>query len=116
MNALAFKRLGRLQSIRRWLYKSGDLVDKPKRLGYNYHMPTIYRQDSFEVMIYTNDRPAHVYVFKADGEVVIYLGSEIAPPRVRTNIGLGRADERRALIIVGEHDVEFWMEWRRIHG
>ena len=44
-------------------------------------MPTIYRQNGFEVMIYTNDhRPAHVHIFKADGEVLIYLGSDITPP------------------------------------
>ncbi len=80
-------------------------------------MPTIYRQDGFDVMIYTNDHvPAHVHVFKADGEVVIYLGSGNSPPRVRTNIRMGRADERRALIIVAEHDEEFWAEWGRIHG
>lgn len=80
-------------------------------------MPTIYRQDGFEVIIYTNDhRPAHVHVFKAEGEVIIYLGSEAAPPRVRTNIDMGRNDERRALIIVAENNAAFWEEWRRIHG
>ena len=32
-------------------------------------MPTIYRQDGFEVMIYTNDhRPAHVHIFKAEAQ------------------------------------------------
>jgi hypothetical protein len=80
-------------------------------------MPTIYRQNGFEVMIYTNDhRPAHVHIFKADGEVIIYLGSDITPPKVRTNIGMGHNDERRALIIVAENNEAFWEEWRRIHG
>lgn len=80
-------------------------------------MPTIYRQDGFEVMIYTNDhRPAHVHIFKAEAEVIINLSTGAAPPRVRTNIGMGRADERRALIMVAENDEAFWIEWKRIHG
>lgn len=80
-------------------------------------MPTIYRQDGFEVMIYTNDhRPAHVHIFKAEAEVIINLSTATGPPRVRTNIGMGRADERRALIIVAANDDTFWVEWRRLHG
>ncbi len=80
-------------------------------------MPTIYRQDGFEIMVFTNDhRPAHVHVFKAEGEVVIHLGNGTIPPRIRINIGMSRAEERRALIIVGAHQAELLMEWRRIHG
>lgn len=80
-------------------------------------MPTIYRQDGFEVMVFLNDhRPAHVHVFKAEGEAVIHLGSKTTPPRVRLNIDMSRADERRALMIVGEHQAELLEEWRRIHG
>lgn len=80
-------------------------------------MPTILRQDGFDVMVFTNDhRPAHVHVFKAEGEVVVHLGSGTKPPSVRINIGMSRADERRALMIVGEHQAELLLEWRRIHG
>ena len=78
-------------------------------------MPTILRQDGFEVMVLTNDhRPAHVHIFKAEGEVVIHLGSKMTPPRVRVNIGMSRADERRALVIVGEHQVELLREWSSV--
>ena len=80
-------------------------------------MPTILRQDGFEIMVFTNDhRPAHVHVFKAGSEVVIHLGTATAPPRVRINIGMTRADERRALSIVGEHQAELLVKWRCIHG
>ena len=80
-------------------------------------MPTIYRKSRFEVIIYLNDhRPAHVHIFKAESEVVIFLGNEQAPPQVRENIGMSRRDERAALILVGEHQTEFLEEWRRIHG
>lgn len=80
-------------------------------------MPTIFRQDGFEVMIYLNDHiPAHVHVFKAEAEVIIHLGNETMPPRVRENIGMSRRNERAALMIVGEHQASFLGEWRRIHG
>ena len=80
-------------------------------------MPTILYQDGFEVMVFTNDhRPAHVHVFKAEGELVIHLGSRTKAPSVRSNIGMSRADERRALVMVGEHQAELLHEWRRIHG
>ncbi len=80
-------------------------------------MPTIFRGDGFDVMIYTNDhRPSHVHIFKAEAEVIIYLGAEHKPPRVRENIGMSTKDERRALVMVGEHQAEFIAEWRRIHG
>jgi len=80
-------------------------------------MPTIFRQDGFEVTLYTNDhRPAHVHVFKAEGELIICLGNTQTPPRVRSNIGMSRRDERKALVIIGEHQEEFLAAWRRIHG
>ena len=68
-------------------------------------------------MIYTNDHPpAHVHVFRAEGEVVISLGDENTPPQVRENVGMSRKDECKALMIVGDHQDEFLVEWRRIHG
>lgn len=80
-------------------------------------MPTIFQGDGFDVMIYTNDhRPSHVHIFKAEAEIVIYLGNEHIPPQVRENIGMSAKDERKALVIVGKYQSEFIAEWRRIHG
>jgi hypothetical protein len=80
-------------------------------------MPTIFRRDGFAVLIYTNDhRPAHVHIFKAEGEVVVQMGNAHTPPRVRENIGMSRRHERAALMMVAEHQVVFLAEWRRIHG
>ncbi len=67
-------------------------------------MPTIFRRAGFAVLIYTNDhRPAHVHIFKAEGEVVIQMGDAQTLPRVRENIGMSRRDERAALMLVAEH-------------
>lgn len=94
-----------------------EVIDKTNDFGYILVMATIFRQDGFEVMVYTNDhRPAHVHVFKAEGEIVIYLGDTQTPPSVRSNIGMSHRDERKALIITGEHQEEFLEAWRRIHG
>ena len=92
-------------------------IDKPKRFDYSLLIPTVLRKDGFEVMIFLNDhRPAHVHVFKAEGELVVHLGSATTPPSVRINIDVSKADERKALMIVGEHQAELLREWRRIHG
>ena len=68
-------------------------------------------------MIYLNDhRPAHVHVFKAEGEIVVFLGSKDMPPQVRENIGMSRRDERAVLMLIDEHQERFLADWRRIHG
>jgi hypothetical protein len=80
-------------------------------------MPTILRKNGFEVMIYTNDHhPAHVHIFKAEGEVIIFLGNAHTPPMVRENIGMNCRHERAALMLVGEHQDDFLKAWRRTHG
>ena len=80
-------------------------------------MPTILRQNGFSFIVYPNDhRPAHVHVFKAESELILYLGDETAPPFVRENIRMGKRDERLALIIAGENQEYLLSEWEKIHG
>lgn len=80
-------------------------------------MPTIYRADGFEVMIFTNDhRPAHVHVFNADGEVVISLNGSVADMEIRTAEGMRPKDVRRAWAIAVENHAAFLKRWREIHG
>lgn len=76
-------------------------------------MPTIYRQDGFAVMIYTDDHlPAHVHVWKAEGEVVVNLDDAF----VREINDMGRGDVRRAVEIVEANQESFRRRWREIHG
>lgn len=80
-------------------------------------MPTVRRQNGFEVIIYLNDHPPpHVHVFRAEGEVIIYLGDGETPPQVRENVDMSQRDERRALRLVAEHQNELLVAWRRYHG
>lgn len=63
-------------------------------------MPTVLRQNGFEVMIYTRDRlPRHVHVFRAGTEVII----DIDTLKVRDVIGIRGKDVRTAWGIVAEN-------------
>ncbi len=77
-------------------------------------MPTVLRQGGFNFKIITNDHePMHVHVWHQGGEVIIKFENDVV---VRENNGLSRNEERRALLIVGEHQKLFQSEWRRIYG
>ncbi len=69
-------------------------------------------------MIYTRDEhpPAHVHVWKAEGEVVIYLGDESAAPSIREVNRMPKKDVRKALALIEENQEQLLVEWRRIHG
>lgn len=76
-------------------------------------MPTIVRQNGFDVMIFTNDhRPAHVHVFKGRAEVVLTL----APVSIRENFRMSKGNVRKALEIVSNNEAALMQAWREIHG
>jgi len=76
-------------------------------------MPTIFRQDGFAVMIYTDDHlPAHVHVWKAEGEAVINLDDA----SIREINDMGRRDARQAVRVVEENQDSFLQRWGEIHG
>ena len=80
-------------------------------------MPTVLRQDGFEVVIYTNDHPpAHVHVFNADSEAIINLGDEDTLPSLREVIAMKKKDVRKSFAIILNNRDFLLEEWRRIHG
>jgi Domain of unknown function (DUF4160) len=80
-------------------------------------MPTVFRQEGFDFMIYTDDHPpAHVHVFKAEGEVIINLGDNETRVSVRENNRMSNRNERRAVVIAGYKQVYLLARWRGIHG
>ncbi len=80
-------------------------------------MPTVLRQDGFDVLIWTDDHPPpHVHVRKAEGVLIVNLGSEAAKPSVRESYGLKAKDERKAFELVIENQAFLLVEWRRVHG
>jgi hypothetical protein len=61
-------------------------------------MPTVFRQEGFDVMIYTLDHePEHVHVWKAGKEVVINLRNVNQAPYIRTNNGMSNQDKKKGL-------------------
>jgi hypothetical protein len=99
-----------------------DFLAKPKLLGYILNVPTELEQGGFSVRIYTRDEhpPAHVHVWKAEGEVVIDLGDDDRAPSIKEINGMSKRDVHKALAIVEENQAHLlarWREiWRQIHG
>jgi hypothetical protein len=85
-------------------------------------MPTIKKQDGFEVVINTRDEhlPPHVHVWNADGEVIINLGNSRTAPSQHEVNGMAKKDVKKALEIVTDNQrvflKEWWRIWRQIHG
>ena len=81
-------------------------------------MPTVHREDGFQIRIYPNDHlPRHVHVFKAKGEVIIQLGSETEPPSIdEADKGISNKDVKKAFQLVQANQVMLLEAWKRIHG
>ena len=77
-------------------------------------MPTLIREDGFEVRIYTFDHPPpHVHVAKAGAVVKI----ELATCWVTSIVGkISDQDVKRAERLVARHAASFQAEWEKLHG
>jgi Domain of unknown function (DUF4160) len=79
-------------------------------------MVTIYRSHGLNIVIFTDDHePAHVHVF-GDGHVKINLIGVAGAPELVFARDMKRADIRRAMQIVTDHQATFLSRWRDIHG
>ncbi|NWK97771.1 DUF4160 domain-containing protein [Sphingobium lactosutens] len=79
-------------------------------------MPTVLREASLRVVIYTEDHPPpHVHVF-GDGETKIALIGRDGAPEVVRIVGADRRESRRALEIVREKRDDLIERWNAIHG
>ena len=76
-------------------------------------MPTVLREEGFEVRIYTFDHPQpHVHVAKAGAIVRIDLGTHVATEIVGT---ISDRDVKRAEQLVTRHAKRLKEEWTKIH-
>jgi hypothetical protein len=79
-------------------------------------MVVVHRSRGFRLVIYTLDHePAHVHV-TGTGQAKINLRGEGGVPELVYSVGIGRADLRRLMLEVAEHQVRLLQEWERIHG
>jgi hypothetical protein len=77
-------------------------------------MPTIVREDGFEVRIYVSDHPPpHVHVAKAGAAVKISLMTRQA---LWADRSMADHDVKRAEEIVARHEMVLYQAWRRLHG
>jgi Domain of unknown function (DUF4160) len=85
-------------------------------------MPTIIKQDGFQIIIRLNDHmPSHVHVLKHGGEVKINLGSINAengePPSLMSITGdISNKEVAKALSLVQKHQAMLLVKWSEIHG
>jgi hypothetical protein len=76
-------------------------------------MPTVLREDGFDLMIYTRDHaPMHVHVWHQGNEAVIQFESEIRLLEVN---GLNRRETRRAIEIVRKYRPSLVEKWNEIY-
>ena len=67
-------------------------------------MPTVLRKSGFQIIIWTDDHPPmHVHDFKAEAELIVYLGDENTSATVRENYAMRRSNVRQALRLVAEN-------------
>ena len=76
-------------------------------------MPTVLREEGFEVRIYTFDHPPpHVHVAKAGAIVRIDLSTQAATEIVGT---MSDRDVKRAEQLVAQHAKHLNEQWANIH-
>ena len=77
-------------------------------------MPTLIREDGFEVRIYTLDHPPpHVHVAKAGAVVKIDLSTHHAVEIVGS---ISDRDVKRAEQLLARHSQLLKQEWETLHG
>lgn len=79
-------------------------------------MVVVHRSRGFRLVIYTLDHePAHVHV-TGPGQAKINLRGADGAPELIESVGISRADLRRLMSEVTEHQGRLLAEWERIHG
>ncbi len=77
-------------------------------------MPTLIRQDGFDIRMYFDDHdPPHVHVFKAGGQAKISIDPS---PSLILVQGMSSKEARAALRIVTQHQTHLLEKWEEYHG
>jgi hypothetical protein len=80
-------------------------------------MPTLLRQDGFDIRMYFDDHdPPHIHAFKAGGQAKVALGSlEVAPSLIMVQ-GMSAKEAKKAIALVMEYQTQFLEKWEEYHG
>jgi hypothetical protein len=80
-------------------------------------MPTVFRFDGFNVVIYPADHaPSHVHVFSGGNEGVFNLNCPDGPVDLRENYGFARRAITRIRRTLDDNVAQLCEQWRQIHG
>jgi Domain of unknown function (DUF4160) len=80
-------------------------------------MPTLLRQDGFDIRMYFDDHdPPHIHAFKAGGQAKIALGSLAVLPSLMMLQGMSAKDAKKAIELVIEHQTKLLEKWEEYHG
>ncbi|MFC4486853.1 MULTISPECIES: DUF4160 domain-containing protein [Tepidiphilus] len=80
-------------------------------------MPTVLRQGSLRIVIYTNDhRPAHVHIIDSGREATFDLHCPDGPPELRLTFGFDRQSLNRIRKMLADRLATLCHQWRQIHG
>ncbi len=79
-------------------------------------MVVVHRAHGFRFVIYTFDHePAHVHITGA-GQAKVNIAGPDGMPEAVFSVGIKRADMRRLMAQMAEHQAHFIAEWEKIHG
>jgi hypothetical protein len=80
-------------------------------------MPTIFRFDGFNVVVYPADHvPAHVHVFGGGGEAVFNLNCPHGPVALRESYRFSRREIAKMREALNQAVTMLCEDWRPIHG
>jgi len=80
-------------------------------------MPTLLRQDGFDIRMYFDDHdPPHVHVFKAGEQAKIELNRLDVLPSLILVQGMSVKDAKAAISIVTEYQTYLLEKWQEYHG
>ena len=80
-------------------------------------MPTVFREQGFQVRIYPADHlPPHVHVVKAGTAAKIILGDEKTGPQLAAVYGMSARNVVRAFRLVERHQEQLLKAWSAYHG
>ena len=80
-------------------------------------MPTLIRQDGFDIRMYFDDHdPPHVHVFKAGGQAKIAIGDSNTVPSLLLVQGMNSKEAKAALRVVTQHQTKLLETWEDYHG
>jgi hypothetical protein len=80
-------------------------------------VPTVLRKDGFAFRLYLDDHsPAHVHVFKAEGQAIISIGDGDDLPKATEVYDMPSKDLKKALKIAADNRKYLKRKWEEYHG